>query len=130
MTWAKPSPKNQRGVALVEFAVVLPMLVIFMYGVITFSVAILNKQIMTNATREGARAATLYGGEISSAKSVAERYMVGKLINFGANAEPVVTVTTTATSTGTDIKVRATYAYGGLLQFVLKPLNAETTMQR
>jgi Flp pilus assembly protein TadG len=127
---ARISSNSQRGVALVEFAIVLPLLVIFMYGIITFSVAILNKHIMTNATREGARVATLYGGEVSQAKPTTENYLNGKLINFGAAAEPIVTVTTTPTATGTDVRVRAEYAYGGLLQFVLTPLSAETTMQR
>ena len=127
---ARPGKSDQGGVALVEFAFVLPLLVIFMYGIITFSVAILNKNIMSNATREGARAATLYGGEITQAKTTTENYLNGRLINFGAPADPVVTVSTAPSVIGTAVTVKVSYAYGGLLQFVLKPLTAETTMQR
>ena len=49
--------ENQRGVAAVEFAIVLPILAILLIGIIEFGIVLYNKQVVTNATREGVRAA-------------------------------------------------------------------------
>ena len=46
---------NQNGAALVEFAIVLPLLLILIFGIIEFGVMFYDKAMITNATREGAR---------------------------------------------------------------------------
>jgi len=46
---------NQEGVAAVEFAIILPLLLLFIFGIIEFSLFLYNKQVITNAAREGAR---------------------------------------------------------------------------
>jgi Flp pilus assembly protein TadG len=51
---------NQNGAAMVEFAIVLPLLLILVFGIIEFSVMFYDKAMLTNATREGTRAAILY----------------------------------------------------------------------
>lgn len=52
---------QRRGAAAVEFAVVAPVFVLMIFGMIEVSRGIMVKQIMTNAAREGARAAILDG---------------------------------------------------------------------
>jgi Flp pilus assembly protein TadG len=47
---------NQKGVALIEFAIVLPLLLLLVFGAIEFGLLLYNKQVITNASREGARA--------------------------------------------------------------------------
>lgn len=47
--------KEQKGAAAVEFAIVLPMLLLFIFGSIEFSLLAFNKQVMTNAVRNGCR---------------------------------------------------------------------------
>jgi len=47
---------NQKGTALVEFAIVLSLLLALIFGIIEFGLAIFNRQVITNAAREGARA--------------------------------------------------------------------------
>ena len=49
--------RNDHGGAMVEFAIVLPLLLIFVFGIIEFSLLFYNKAVLTNASREGARAA-------------------------------------------------------------------------
>jgi Flp pilus assembly protein TadG len=44
------------GASAVEFAIVLPCLLLIVFGVIEFGLLVYNKQILTNACREGARA--------------------------------------------------------------------------
>jgi Flp pilus assembly protein TadG len=48
---------DDRGSQIVEFAVSLPLLVLFVIGIFDFSGAITLKQKLTNAAREGARVA-------------------------------------------------------------------------
>ncbi|RLB94544.1 MAG: hypothetical protein DRH76_09170, partial [Deltaproteobacteria bacterium] len=62
-----PTPKysyhkwrNDHGGALVEFAIVMPLLLLIVGGIIEFGLLYYNKQVITNASREGARAATSY----------------------------------------------------------------------
>lgn len=46
---------NDRGVALVEFALIFPILALLLFGMISAGLALNTKQEMTSATREGAR---------------------------------------------------------------------------
>ena len=46
---------SQRGAALVEFTIVVPLLLMFFFGIIEFGLIMYNKHVMTNASREGAR---------------------------------------------------------------------------
>jgi len=48
--------KNQKGAALVEFGLILPLLILLIFGVIEFGLLLFNQQVITNAAREGARA--------------------------------------------------------------------------
>lgn len=50
---------GDEGAALVEFAFVLPVLVLFMFGIIQFGLAYDRKQNLNSAVREGARLASL-----------------------------------------------------------------------
>jgi Flp pilus assembly protein TadG len=47
--------KSTRGVAAVEFALIAPLLFVLLFGIIEFSMALYNKAVITNASREGAR---------------------------------------------------------------------------
>lgn len=50
-----PAAADERGVAAVEFALILPVLVLVMFGAITGGLAFSNAIGVTNAVREGAR---------------------------------------------------------------------------
>ena len=51
--------RNDRGVALVEFALVLPLLCLLVFGVIDFGFMVNRDTLINNAAREGAREGTL-----------------------------------------------------------------------
>lgn len=51
--------RDERGAALVEFAVVLPILVLFVFGIVQFGLAYSARVELTNAVREGARTAAI-----------------------------------------------------------------------
>ena len=54
---------DRRGAALVEAAVVLPVFFLAILGIFEFGRAMMVGQLVTNAAREGARRAILYGSE-------------------------------------------------------------------
>ena len=54
-----PFHRNQRGTALVELALILPLLVVMFVGVVDFGLFIREHQILQNAAREGARYSAL-----------------------------------------------------------------------
>src|SRR5512138_711489 len=48
--------RQERGAAAVEFAILLPLFIMFVWGAIEFGLAFYTQEVLTNATREGARA--------------------------------------------------------------------------
>ena len=52
---------DERGTELIEFAVVLPLLLLILMGIIDFGLLLQRYQVVTNAAREGARVAVLPG---------------------------------------------------------------------
>ena len=55
--------KRQRGQALVEFAMVLPVLILLLVGMMQFGLLFHEFLLVTHAAREGARVATLGGSD-------------------------------------------------------------------
>lgn len=51
--------KNRKGAAVVEFALIAPILFLLVFGMIEFGRMIMVQQVLTNAAREGARLAVL-----------------------------------------------------------------------
>lgn len=54
---------NERGQALVELAIALPLLILILMGIFEFGRAFYTYQVVTNASREGARVAALGGSD-------------------------------------------------------------------
>lgn len=51
--------KNRRGAAVVEFAIVAPVFFLLIFGMIEYGRMVMVQQILTNASREGARFAVV-----------------------------------------------------------------------
>ena len=52
---------DERGTEIIEFAVVLPLLLLILMGIIDFGLLLQRYMVVTNAAREGARVAVLPG---------------------------------------------------------------------
>jgi Flp pilus assembly protein TadG len=109
--------RSERGAALVEFALVVPLLVLMMCAVIDFGLAVYTLNNLTAAVREGGRfAATIpTPGPVVNDSTVRDRvykYIVG--MNNGLTATQVknlITVTAPDATTG-NITVQITgYPY-------------------
>jgi len=86
---------DQRGASAVEFAIVLPLLVIFVFGIIEFGIIFYDKAMVTNASREAARKGILFRDPRVSAseiQSVVDNYCGDKMITFGSSPSLTTTV--------------------------------------
>jgi hypothetical protein len=120
---------RQRGVALVETAICLPLLLFVMLAAGEVTNAFLQHNTLTKAVRDGARYAAgvgtmgtvrvaLSANEISDTKNLV---VYGNRAGTGSPALPNLTVAgVTVTEVGGQfIDVHATYAYTGILGSVL-----------
>lgn len=67
-------PREDRGAAAVEFALVVPILLVVLFGIIDFGFAINRYAIVNNAAREGVREASL-GATETEIRAAATRGM-------------------------------------------------------
>ena len=51
--------RNEKGSAVVETALVVPILLLLVFGIADFGIALYRQEVLTNATREGARAGVI-----------------------------------------------------------------------
>jgi Flp pilus assembly protein TadG len=63
------------GAAAVEFAIVAPLFFLLVFGMVEFGRMVMVQQVITNASREGARKAVLDGASSSNVKSSVVTYM-------------------------------------------------------
>jgi len=114
----KVRSRGETGASAVEFAIILPILVLLIFGIIEFSVALYDKAMITNASREGARAGIVYrapsvtDGEITN---IVNNYLGSSLITFGTAVAANTTVTRTGYNPGDELKVTVNYTYTFLI---------------
>jgi hypothetical protein len=125
---------GQSGASAIEFALVLPVLLLILFGIVEFSVLFYDKAMLTNASREGARLAIVYRGpalcvgaacyppqaEITTRVNDYLGISDGSsslLISFDGSSSPVTSVSLpdVNASTGLRRQVVVTYNYGWLL---------------
>ena len=98
---------RERGAAAVEFALVLPVLVLMLLGLIEFSI-LFNTQIsLTNAAREGARSMAIHNNPATAkadAIAAAPSIINPKLVTANVAVNPPITC-----ASGAKVTVTITY---------------------
>jgi Flp pilus assembly protein TadG len=56
--------RNNRGQAMLEFALVLPILLLLVFGIIDFGIIFFDNLVITQAAREGARVGVVGGSDV------------------------------------------------------------------
>ncbi len=95
--------KSDNGQAIIEFAYVLPFLMIVVLGIIEFGVLFYDQAVVTAASREGARAGIVFEKDTygdywseeemrAKVQDAVNNYLEGRIITFGSD----LSVTTTA----------------------------------
>lgn len=89
--------KDENGVVAIEFAIVLPVLLLLLFGIMEFSIILYDKAMITNACREGARAGIIYDYDPSddtyhpsdaTIEAKVDQYLQTFLITFGGPDRP------------------------------------------
>ncbi len=125
--------QSQKGNALVEFALILPVFLALIFGVVTFSLALYNKTVLTMATREGARAGAVYvvnqtaTDRTNRAKLAAEQACLNRIISFGNDTPNVPTPTISTVGPDSIINVTANVTYTGLFFGFIINSNSNTS---
>ena len=141
---------TQRGNALVEFALVLPLLLLIFAGIVDFGFLFQRYEVITNAAREGARIGVLPGYEAADVQQRVLDYVQAGLSMSAEDAATAVgtpdvqTVTlavgTPAPFAATQVTVSFTYNYliiGPIVNLVTGgdwaasiTINSRSTMRR
>ena len=72
---------RRRGAAAAEFAVVLPVFMLVVFGIFEFGRMIMVQQVLTNASREGARLACIDGSSVTDVQSAVNTYLINASIS-------------------------------------------------
>lgn len=124
---------NQKGVASIEFAIVLPLLLLMIFGTIEFGLLFYNKQVITNASREGARAGITHQSS-ASVRQIVRDYCQDKLIGLSTHpdvADSDITVTPPDAQNDMTVTVNINYSlfFAPLIGISQTTLSARTIMR-
>jgi Flp pilus assembly protein TadG len=137
--------KNEKGATMVELAIVLPILLIVLFAIAEISIALYDKAVLTNASREGARAGIVAQNprvDDDRICQIVTDYAASYLVTFGGDNLTCDDIIITPSDPrvgilfGTDLQVSVTYQYdflvlSRLLTALVGPitLNATTVMK-
>jgi Flp pilus assembly protein TadG len=71
----------RRGAAVAEFAVVAPLLFLLIFGMFEFGRLVMVQQVLTNASREGARRGILERATAAEVETVVQDYLAGSSVS-------------------------------------------------
>ena len=111
-------PHHQRGAAVVEFALILPILLILLVGTIDASLALYDKAVITNASREGARAGIVARSPSltdAQIQQIVQNYLQGALVSLGStSALPAVQIQKGIWNGDPTLQVTVRYTFQGV----------------
>jgi Flp pilus assembly protein TadG len=123
----KQLTRSDKGAAAVEFAIVLPILVIMLLGIIDFGLYFYNDLQITHATRNAARYLSV--GDVADANAaILSTHLISTSLG-GASMSPATT------GNPTTVSVQATYSFLTPLPVFVGmgktlPINATVVMRR
>lgn len=103
MTSISSRLRSERGAELIEFALIFPLLLLLMLGIVDFGFMFQRFEVLTNATREGARISVLPG--------YADADTIARVCNYLSTGG--VPTTTCGTTNPTVVVTNDTLAMGG-----------------
>lgn len=110
---------KQYGASALEFALMLPIFLLSIDGVLEFSLLMYDKSILHNAALQGARIGSVYRvlkSDNSEIDSTVRKYLSNYLISFGTSDSVVVLIEQSPSkSYQTPLKVSISYTYTSLL---------------
>lgn len=102
--------RSEKGASAVEFALLLPLLMLILFGIIEFALGLHRQAILTNASREGARL-----GIVQSVPPITTGAINARIDTYltaaGISPGNVTRAITPGTTTGTPVIVLLTLPY-------------------
>jgi Flp pilus assembly protein TadG len=114
--------RSERGAAIIETAITLPIVLLVCVGIFEFGRAYQTWQVMTNAAREGARVAVLPNPVAGAADARVREYLQMGGLNYDPSVGVAITpvpVSLGATGTASGSRVVVTYPFSFM---VLQPV--------
>ena len=129
----KRRARAQRGASAVEMALLLPLLVLMLDGVLEFGLILHNQSVLTSAVHLAARAGIVQGSQKlndTQIAAIASNYCIDSLISLGTTSPPIVTVLqATDPIFPHPLQVTVHYTFNGLLAtFTTNPVLSATTV--
>jgi len=127
------APDRDRGAAAVEFALVMPILLLFVLGIIDFGRLWFTQISLSQAAREGARQEALGSGYVYSRTVGAAPGLTGLVVYINGTVYSANPATPVACPAGSDATVRVvnpnfTFTLGALIGIGSKTLAASGVM--
>lgn len=122
----------RRGVAAVEFAFVAPVFLVLVMGMIEVGRGLMVQQVLINATREGARRATLPDATTDLVKSAVLDYATRgsvKLYGTDINVSPDPSGTFNNEQIRVDVQIPYSRVSWVIGKYITSDLRAVTTMR-
>jgi Flp pilus assembly protein TadG len=137
--------KQRRGATAVEAAMVLPIFLIFLFGIMEYGRYVMMRQVLTNAAREGARYTQIHtqpvtvagvtaGNATSDVTNVVNRALAGQSLSgqsvqiYASDAQGNNLGTWTNAQAGQSVCVQITGNYRAILpQLLFMPTNIPVT---
>ena len=118
--------RNRGGAAVVEFAIVAPVFFLLVFGMIEYGRMVMVQQILTNASREGARYAVIL--ESNDTTAVQDR-VTDYLQSASIGGSPAVTVDWPASGSGSNQPVSVSVSIPfGQVSWLPSPMFVSSTM--
>jgi Flp pilus assembly protein TadG len=114
----------EKGAQLVEFALVLPLLLLVMLGIAEFGFIFNRYEVLTNAAREGARIAVLPNYEVADVQARVNSFLTAGRIPLAGRTPATVTYPDLVLPDGTTIQMaRVTVTYTHTYMFIPRIAN-------
>jgi Flp pilus assembly protein TadG len=118
-TGMRKTTKEENGQTMVEFALVLPILLALVFGIVQFAIAFNNYLTLTDAVRAGSREGAVSRALPNPTQVAIDRVRSAASTSLDASVGGPLNVTVTFTKVGGgtgieqggDVTVRATYPY-------------------
>ncbi len=111
--------KKENGAVAVEFALVLPILITLVLGIMEFGWAFFLNGSAAGAAREGARWMAIDDDRSSAESAAREAFIVDdpSLVSIGIRVEDATGASVTDCASGTRVSVTVEYSYGSLVGY-------------
>ncbi len=126
----KMNMKHEKGQAMVEFALVLPLLILLLCGIIDFGWLFMNQSLLDNASRETTRYMTMnYDDTLTnSANQTVALTEMKSVLGTSVLSGSSLTLTLSVNTTDNSITITASYPLQTLTPVMVFAVNGKVTI--